>query len=208
MKTITLFAVIILGLLLPFRAYSQVTTRDDSRGVNYSFYPILGYSSDIGLFGGGLFQRIDYSNGNRPFLTNTLADVTGSTNGKWAGSFEYERTEMFGRPMRSRSMLSVERNPISNYFGVGNKTDFSSAGFDEGFYYLLQRRFVSRFELRKPLRSIYEKKSLEGVLRLKLSYTDNEDLGTNTRFIKSPPPGAAGGWVNTIGSGLIYDLTR
>ena len=203
---LSLFIVVMHGILLPSCAYSQVTAGDKKEGVNYSFYPIMGYSSDIGLFGGGLFQRIDYTGGARPFLTNILADVTGSTNGKWAGSFEYERTQMFGRPLRSLSMLSVERNPISNYFGVGNKTEFSSAGYNEGLFYLLQRRIVSRFELRKPLRSIYDNKSLEGVLRLKLSYTDNEDRGTNTRFIQSPPPGVSGGWVNTIGGGLIYDL--
>ncbi len=206
MRIITAAAVIIVCLLLPLRGYGQAAPGDNARGVNYSFYPILGYSSDIGFFGGGLFQRIDYADGKRPFFTNTLADLTGSTNGHWAGSVEYERTRTFGRPLRSRSVLTAERNPISNYFGIGNQTEFSSTGFDEGLFYLLQRRLLTRFELRKPLRTVNRQKTLEGVLRIKLSYTENEDRGADTRFVLSPPPGADGGWVNTLGAGLIYDL--
>src|SRR6056297_4343828 len=200
MRIITASAVIIVCLLLPLRGYGQAAPGDNARGVNYSFYPILGYSSDIGFFGGGLFQRIDYADGKRPFFTNTVADITGSTNGHWSGSFEYERTRTFGRPLRSRSVLTAERNPISNYFGIGNQTEFSSSGFDEGLFYLLQRRLLSRFELRKPLRTVNRQKTLEGVLRIKLSYTENEDRGADTRFVLSPPPGADGGWVNTIGT--------
>lgn len=205
MKKIAIFFVIIVGLLIPLQSFSQSTNGTDSRGVNYSFYPILGYSSDIGFFGGGLFQRIDYGDGIRPFFTNTVADFTGSTNGKWDGSFEHERTRLLGKPLRSRMTLTAVRNPISNYFGIGNNTGFSSSGFDEGMFYLLQKRIVSRFELRKPLHEIYNRKPLEAVFRIKVSYTDNEDLGADTRFVQSPPTGAASGWVNTVGTGLIYD---
>lgn len=206
MRRFILFAVFILGLLLPLCAYSQVPAESDTRGVNYSFYPLMGYSSDIGFFGGGLFQRIDYADGKRPFLTNTIADLTGSTNGHWAGSFEYERTQLLGRPLRTRTVFIAERNPISNYFGIGNRTEFSGPGFDEGLFYLLQQRILTRFEMRKPLRTVNRKKTLEGVMRLKISYTVNQDRGADTRFVQSPPPGASGGWVNTIGAGLIYDL--
>lgn len=206
MKTITLFAVIIFGLMLPFCASGQVSTGGDNRGVNYSFYPILGYSSDIGFFGGGLFQRINYADRNRPFLSNTVVDATGSTRGKWAGAFEYERTRLFGKPMRTRSLLTAERNPINNYFGIGNRSVYSATEFDEGLYYQLQRRVSARFELRKPINFVERKGVLESVFRLKLSYTYNEDRGADTRFIQSPPPGAKGGWANTVGAGLIYDI--
>lgn len=206
MKKITAIVTIIAGLLMPVCAYSQLSTDPDMKGVNHSFYPIVGYSSDMGLFGGGLFQRIDYADGKRPFLSNTLVDVTGSTRGKWAGAFEYERTRMFGKPLRSRSMLAAERNPISNYFGIGNQSEFSVSEFDEGLYYLLKRRINGMFELRRPLHLLKENGMIEGVIRFKASYTDIEDRGADTRFIQSPPPGAEGGWVNTIGAGLIYDI--
>lgn len=206
MKKITAIATIVAGLLIPVCAFSQLSTEADMQGVNHSMYPILGYSSDIGFLGGGLFQRIDYADGKRPFLSNTVVDVTGSTKGKWAGAFEYERTRMSGEPLRTRSRLAVERNPINNYFGIGNRSEYSSTEYDEGLNYLLQRRINARFELRKPLHLVEEKGVIEGVFRLKVSYTDNEDRGDDTRFIQSPPPGADGGWVNTVGAGLIYDI--
>lgn len=206
MKKIIAITTITVGLLLPLIGYSQLATDPNMRGVNHSFYPILGYSSDIGFFGGGLFQRIDYADGIRPFLSNTVVDVTGSTRGKWAGAFEYERTRMLGNPIRNRSRLAVERNPIYNYFGIGNQSEFSSSEFDEGLYYLLQRRINARFELRKPLYLVETKGGIEGVFRFKASYTYNDDRGADTRFVESSPPGAEGGWVNTIGAGLIYDI--
>lgn len=206
MKKITAIVTIIAGLLLPVCAYSQLSTDPEMKGVNHSFYPIVGYSSDLGLFGGGLFQRIDYADGKRPFLSNTLVDVTGSTRGKWAGAFEYERIRMFGKPLRNRSMLAAERNPITNYFGIGNQSEYSGSEFDEGLYYLLQRRINARFELRKPLYLLEEIGGIEGVFRFTASYTHNEDRGADTRFIELPPPGADGGWVNTVGGGLIYDI--
>ncbi|WP_340105001.1 BamA/TamA family outer membrane protein [Rhodohalobacter sp. 8-1] len=206
MKTIFALSTIIVGLLLPICGYSQLMSDSEMRGVNHSFYPIVGYSSDLGFFGGGLFQRIDYADGIRPFLSNTVVDVTGSTRGKWAGAFEYERTRMFGRPLRTRSILDVVRNPIYNYFGIGNRSEFSTSEFDDGLYYLLQRRINARFEIRKPLYLMDGRGVVEGVFRLKTSYTENEDRGADTRFVELPPPGADGGWVNTVGAGLIYDI--
>src|SRR6056297_211085 len=199
-------AAIIICLLTPLRSYGQAPANNQSKGLNYSFYPVFGYSSDIGFFGGGLFQRIDYADGFRPFLTNTLVDITGSTKGQWVASLEYEKTRAFGRPLRTRSEFKAFRNPISNYFGIGNETDFSDSDFSEGLYYLLKRRIVTRFEIRKPWRTISDQKKLEGVLLFKVSYTDNEDQGADTQFVQSPPTGASGGWVNTIGAGLIYDI--
>lgn len=206
MSRFIFLAAVIFCLLTPLHSYGQVPASNQTTGLNYSFYPIFGYSSDIGFFGGGLFQRIDYADGIRPFSTNTIVDITGSTKGQWVASLEYEKTRMFGRPLRTRSKFKAFRNPISNYFGIGNQTGFSDSDFSDGLYYLLKRRIETRFELRKPLRTISDQKKLEGVLRVKVSYTENEDQGSDTQFVQSPPLGASGGWVNTIGTGLIYDI--
>ena len=203
---VSALATIIIGLSFPIYGYTQVAPGSDIQGINRSFYPLAGYSSDFGFYGGGLYQRIDYANGVRPFLTNTIIDATGSTNGLWSGKFEYERTRMFGNPLRSRYILNVERNPISTYFGIGNRSNYSSAEFEDGVFYLLQRRINARIELRRPLFVVERKGMIEGVLRLKTSYTDNDERGADTRFVLSPPLGAGGGWVNTIGAGVIYDI--
>jgi outer membrane protein assembly factor BamA len=206
MMKVTAFASIMIGLLFPLYGYSQVAPESGFQGVTRSVLPIAGYSSDFGFFGGGLYQRIDYANGIRPFFTNTIIDATGSTNGFWAGSFEYERTRMFGNPLRSRSILNAQRNPISTFFGIGNQSDFTSSEFEEGAYYLLQRRISARIELRKPLYLIEGRGKIEGVFRVKTSYTANDGSGADTRFELLPPPGSEGGWVNTVGAGVIYDV--
>lgn len=206
MNKITAIATIIAGLFLPVCAFSQIISEPDMKGINHSVFPVVGYSSDFGLFGGGMYQRIDYADGKRPFLSNTVIDVTGSTNGKWAGAFEYERTEMFGKPLRTRSFIGADRNPISTFFGIGNNTDFSTSSFDEGVYYLLQKRISASFEIRRPLQLIEDDGIIEGILRVQGSYTTNDDSGADTKFVISPPQGADGGWVNTIGAGLLYDV--
>ena len=117
-------AAVIVCFLTPLRSYAQGPVENQSKGLNYSFYPVFGYSSDIGFFGGGLFQRIDYADGIRPFLTNTIIDLTGSTKGQWVTSLEYEKTRMFGRPLRSRSEFKAFRNPISNYLALAIRPVF------------------------------------------------------------------------------------
>lgn len=205
MNKISATVIIITGLLLPGIGFSQIISEPDTEGVNHSVYPLAGYSSDYGLFGGGLYQRIDYADGKNPFLSNTIVDFTGSTNGKWAVAFEYERTEMFGQPLRTRSVLLLDRDPTNTYFGIGNNTDFTSSELENGLYYLLQKRISARFEIRTPLQLIGENK-VDGIFRIQGSYTSNEDKGADTRFVESLPIGADGGWVNTVGAGLLYDI--
>lgn len=205
MKKTSAIVKIIIGLLLPVTCFSQIISEPDMEGVNHSVYPLAGYSSDYGLFGGGLYQRIDYADGKRPFLSNTIVDFTGSTNGKWAGAFEYERTEMFGQPLRTRSVLILERDPTNTFFGIGNNTNFTSSELDSGLYYLLQKRISVKFEIRRPLQLIENDSKVDGIFRIQGSYTSNEDTGADTRFVLSPPKGADGGWVNTMGAGLLYD---
>lgn len=206
MKLIHIIAAIFFLSLCTLNVQAQSVTNNQTQGVNYSLVPVMGYSSDFGFFGGGLFQRVDYSDGVSPFLSRTIADLTGSTNGKWAAAVEYERTRAFGRPIRTRSILTAERNPVSNFFGIGNDTGFSTDRFDEGGFFLLQKRINARFEIRRPLHTLRENGDIEGVLRVRMSYTENSDQGSDTRFFNSPPPGAEGGWVNTVGAGIIYDI--
>lgn len=206
MKKIIALTAILFGLIIPAKGISQVISEPDMEGVNHSVYPVAGYSSDYGLFGGGLYQRIDYADGKRPFLSNTVIDATGSTNGKWVGAFEYERTEIFGRSLRTRSVLTLYRNPTSTYFGIGNNTDFTDSELDDGLFYLLQRRISASYEIRRPLQFLGDYGKIEGIFRLQGSYTTNEDKGEDTRFVQSPPDGADGGWVNQIGAGFLYDI--
>ncbi len=186
-------------------ASTQVIPDTERTGSSRSLFPLLGYTSDFGLFGGAVFQRIDYADSRRPFLSNTIIDVVGSTNGLWVGKLDYERIEMFGRPVRNHTRVEFELNPIRSFYGIGNNTHFSRSDFSEGIYFLNQRHALIRFQGRKTLQEFAKDGKMDGVLRLKSSYTATDNRGADTRFILSPPDNFEDGWVNTLGFGFILD---
>ncbi|CAN5126772.1 hypothetical protein BH23BAC3_BH23BAC3_21980 [soil metagenome] len=192
-------------VIVPASVFSQIISEPAREGSSKSIFPIAGFTSDYGLFGGVVFQRIDYGESRRPYLSNTLIDVTGSTKGLWMGRFDHEQIEMFGRPIRNRTLLDLELNPIRSYFGIGNETEFSQNSFDEGLYFLNQRHALLSFQGRKLIITLADDYSLDGVLRLKGSYTTVSDRGADTRFFLDPPPEFENGWVNTVGIGLMVD---
>lgn len=201
-------SVSLLFLLLnitPVFVYSQILSETEREGSSQSIFPIAGYTSDYGLFGGVVYQRINYGESRRPFLSNTLIDVTGSTRGLWMGQIDHERMELFGRPVRNRTLLDGELNPIRSYFGIGNDTEFSRSEFDEGIFYLNQRHALFSFAARKPIISLDEDLTIDGILRIKSSYTAVKDRGADTRFFNDPPPEYQDGWVNMGGIGLVAD---
>ena len=204
-KLILTIGIIIFSFALSEPALAQIIPDTDRSGSSQSLFPLLGYTSDLGLFGGVVYQRIDYADSRRPFLSNTIVDVIGSTNGIWIGKFDYERIEMFGRPIRSHSRVELELNPVRSYYGIGNNTDFSRSEFDNGIYFLNQKHALIRIQGRKALAAFGNDRALDGVLRLKSSYTTTDDRGSDTRFILTPPEIFDDGWVNTIGIGLIFD---
>lgn len=198
-------AVVFVIIGVPGSVYAQVLPEEKSEGTMQSVYPIVGFSSDIGWFGGGIYQRINYDDGVDPFLSNTIADLTGSTNGKWSAMFEYERIRMLNRPLRTKSSIEIDRDPIYNFFGIGNNSEFSGSGFDEGIYYLMQKQVAGTFEIRSPLSIFSNVNRVDGIVRLALSYTENEDNGGDTPFFTDQPMGSDGGIIASAGLGLVYD---
>jgi len=191
--------------MLPNQAQSQILPESDNEGSSHQFFPLLGYASDYGLFGGVVYQRINYDEKQKPFLSNTLIDFVGSTEGNWSGQLEYERIKMFGRPIRNRSVVDFELNPIRSFFGIGNNTSFSKDDFDDGIFFLDQRHGLVSFQARRSLFGLTGGEQIEGVLRLKGSYTAVKERGMDTEFSQRPPAHSEDGWVNSVGIGLIFD---
>lgn len=204
-KLVLLLLIAIFTLTILESSSAQIIPDTERTGSTQSLFPLLGYTSDFGLFGGIVYQRIDYADSRRPFLSNTIVDIIGSTNGIWVGKMDYERIEMFGRPIRSHSRVEFELNPVRSYYGIGNNTAFSRSDFNDGIYYLNQKHALIRLQGRKALATFGNDRKLDGVLRLKSSYTTTDDRGADTRFVLTPPENFDDGWVNTIGIGLILD---
>lgn len=120
-------------------------------GSYYSIIPIVGYSSDFGLYGGGLLQRIQYGDGVSPFLSNMKFDATISTRGNFITKLDYERTTFLGRDLRTRFDFIGQIDKQGHFFGVGNNTPFSRSLFDEKVYFYENRELFINHQLRKEL---------------------------------------------------------
>ncbi|MEX2456730.1 MAG: BamA/TamA family outer membrane protein [Balneolaceae bacterium] len=203
----SLLSILLLSTLifLPNTGFSQLVNEESDSDVNYSFVPVFAYTSDSGLIGGILLQRIDYRNDRNPFFSNTKLDINGSTKGRWVAALDHERLQLLGTDIRNHTIIEYERNPRSTFFGLGNDTSFSKDEYEEGLYYLVRNFGLLSFSARKQLLEYSEYGNLDGLVRFKGSYTVTSDRGNDTRFVNDRPIGFDGGWVNKIGFGFVAD---
>lgn len=179
---------------------------DETRiGSQYSIFPLAGYSSDFGLYGGGFVQRINYGVDERPFLSNTRLNGVLSTKGNLEIDLEYERIRTFGADIRSRVEIVGSRLLQGHYFGIGNDTEFSETQFDSDFFFYERREFQFDYQARKRLQSYGEYGVLDVFSRLTVWHVNGIEKEGETKFLIDQPEGFDPGWVNTLGLGLIAD---
>ncbi len=174
-------------------------------GTDYSFVPVLGYTSDIGLFGGGVMQRINYRLNEQPFHSLTSFQALVTTRRNFITKIDYERVNSFGSDIRSRFLFEGQRIRSDTFFGIGNTTTFSTDEYDEGNFYYENRSVDFRYWGRKSLSRIGENGTLDGQFLATISYNDPVSRGDHTIFSQLPPPGGGGGWVNQLGFGIILE---
>jgi outer membrane protein assembly factor BamA len=177
----------------------------DRIGSFYSVLPLAGYTSDLGLFGGGFIQRINYGIDVRPFLSTMKTDFTISTKGNIVSKMEYERTRLFGRDIRSRVDFIGQRIRRDYYFGIGNDTEFSEDLLDGGYFYFDNRELYLNYQARRLIREYGTNGKLDFFGSFTLSRANGLTQGEATRFEEEMPPGFGKNWVNKIGFGLIAD---
>lgn len=185
--------------------YSQVLPGEPGLGVQYSVVPVLGYSSDYGLFGGGFVQRIDYGFGVRPYRSNSAAEFTISTKGNIISKLDHESLESFGTDLRSRFRFDGIRLLKNTYFGIGNDTSFSTDEFDDGRYYFEERTLKFRYWGRKNIIKYGQYGDIDGMILATVSNSNPLSEGDDTIFNTFRPDGFEGGWVNKAGAGIVID---
>lgn len=209
MLRVFLSILIFLFFLTPVELKAQVVpvseTDESSENVNWSILPAVAYTSDYGLFGMGIFTRINYGEDVSPYLSNMRIDLSASTRNKYESMFIYERTSLLGSPIRHRTVLNLVREPGSPFFGIGNNTTFDSSDYGSGIYFYHRNELRFDFSLRKNLIRLSESTMLDGVIRFNVSVRSLKSRGADTVFEQQNPFGAEGGWVNKIGAGLISD---
>lgn len=192
------------GQLIP----SDTTQNDNSEmriGSQYTILPLLGYTSDIGLYGGGLVQRINYGNNIRPFLSNLTADLTISTKGNLIFDLNYERTKTLGTNVRSLVEFIGQRFLQDYYFGIGNQTGFSNNLFDENYFFYENRELSFYYQARKKIAAFRSRGQLDLAASADFSYLNGISRGDETKYAEDEPFGFGKSWSNKIGFGLIAD---
>ncbi len=179
---------------------------DETRiGSHYSVFPLAGYSSDFGLYGGGFVQRMNYGVDERPFLSNTRLNGVLSTKGNLEIDLEYERIRTFGANVRSKVEIVGSRLLQGHYFGIGNDTEFSENQFDSDFFFYERREFQFDYQARKQLHSYGKFGILDAFSRLTVWHVKGIEKEGETKFLIDQPEGFNPGWVNSLGLGLIAD---
>ena len=174
-------------------------------GSQYTLLPLLGYSSDLGLYGGALFQRINYGNDVRPFLSNLTTDFTVSTKGNLIFDLNYERTKTIGTDVRSMIEFIGQRFRQDYYFGIGNQTEFTQDLFNDKFFFFENREFSLYYQARKEISRFGKFGQFDLTASTDISYLNSISRGENTKFAEDVPVGFGKSWSNKIGFGFIAD---
>src|SRR5690554_2147452 len=88
--------------------------------VTHAFLPALGYNSDLGLMGGGLFNRYHYKDNVGPFYSYLSADALASTKGLLTAKIFYDKPRVGNSLMRLTSFAYISRFLQDQYYGIGN----------------------------------------------------------------------------------------
>ncbi|MEX1013566.1 MAG: BamA/TamA family outer membrane protein, partial [Candidatus Paceibacterota bacterium] len=177
----------------------------DRIGSFYSILPIVGYSSDWGVYGGGFIQRINYGVGVEPFLSNLKTDITVSTKGYFVSQIEYERTKTFGMNLRSRIEFIGQRITRGQYFGIGNDTEFSKSLYDEGFYFYENRELYLKYIVRKQVGEFSEFGKIDLFATSTFWRVNSITRGNESLFSNDEPPGFQTSSIGKIGIGTLLD---
>ncbi|MCC5906362.1 MAG: BamA/TamA family outer membrane protein [Balneolaceae bacterium] len=197
---------VLAGQVIPSETEPEEGFSTDPRvGSYYQVFPLAGYTSDWGLFGGGFIQRINYGVHVFPFLSNAKADVIFSTNGTLLTSAEYERIQTFGSSIRSRIEFIGERQLRGHYFGIGNETVYSDEQYDDGFFYYENREIYISYQARKKVGKFGSRGMLDSFLMTSFSNVNGVVRGEESLFEVEQPDGFGENRVLKTGIGLVAD---
>lgn len=181
-----------------------ISTEVEADSLQNAFSPALGYNSDLGLMGGGLYSRYDYRGNTEPFRSFFQVFALVSTRGYVDTEIRYERPRSLNSDIRSDLSLYVNRYKYDSYFGRGNETTFEEQRWEEDYYYFESVGFGLDYRGRKPLLQSDEgQMDLIGGAGIKyeIPYVLNEE----SSFAEDIPEGNRGGWVNTLNAGVLWE---
>lgn len=172
--------------------------------IRNAFFPVVSYSSDIGLIGGAIFDRFDYTGHAMPFKTYFKSMAVASTRGYVKVDARYEQTQTFGRNLRSIGEVFFYRLANDNFFGIGNNTRYANQLWDNEFYYFESYSVGTDLRIRKPVYEGYDT-MFDLLAGLGLEYQIPYVRQQNSSFNQMMPNGSRGGFVNYLTGGFIWE---
>jgi hypothetical protein len=189
-------------------SFSTVHAQTDS--TKFGFLPALGYTSDLGLLGGGIFNRFHYKDGYRPYINMQMVSAIVSTKGFYSIYLLHERTSKGTSTsltsIRSTYEVYSDRTTESTWFGLGPDSHFRKDEFegDINFFKSASSGFIYRGRL--PLyRTGFPGAQLDAVLIGQFGYNKPFDRNPNQSFWQDLPNGTDGGWSTGAGLGLQWE---
>lgn len=195
-------------LVLAILSLSSVYAQSDS--TKFGFLPALGYTSDLGLIGGGVVNRYRYSDGYRPFRDMQMASVLVTTRGFFALNLTHERTSRSTRTslssIRSQFMGYANRTREVTWFGMGPDSEFDALQYESNGNYFESINAGLIYRGRLPLyRTGYPGAQLDALLIGQVGYDKPLSEDPTRRFWQDRPVGADGGWSTVVGVGLQWE---
>lgn len=175
-----------------------------SDSIKQALVPVAGYSSDIGLMGGILYSRYDYTGNIQPFNNYIKASAVTSTKGFVKVEGWYEQTQTFGRNIRSSYQLFLNRLANNNFFGIGNNSTYSEQLWDDEYYFFESVNLSLDIAYRKPLYKDADSR-FDILGGLGTSYQVPHVRQENSSFNRRMPNGSDGGFVNYLSTGFVWE---
>lgn len=182
----------------------MVTGPVGADSVQSAIFPALAYDSDVGIVGGALYNRIDYTGHAQPFNNYIKSTFLASTKGMFSLEFEYEQTQTFGSQIRSKASLFAYRFMYDYYFGIGNDSPFHDERFENEFYFFESRKLILSYEGRQPLHNSSTSR-FDLLFGLGIKYETPSVKLDQSKFNADRPRGFSGGWVNSLNTGFIWE---
>jgi hypothetical protein len=195
-------------LILVLSSLATASAQSDS--TKYGFLPALGYTSDLGLIGGGVINRYRYTDGYRPFRDMQMASVLVTTRGFFALNLTHERTSRSTKTsiksIRSQFMGYANRTRELSWFGVGSDSEFDASTYESNGYYFESINAGVIYRGRLPLyRTGYPGAQLDALIIGQIGYDLPLNEDPTRRFWQDRPVGADGGWATVAGVGLQWE---
>lgn len=176
----------------------------EADSVSSSIFPVVSYSSNEGFVGGALYNRYDFSGNISPFHSYIESSALVSTKGFIEVVGSYERTQSFGRQIRSLYDIFVRRYNTDIFFGIGNNTSFSNSRWEDDYYYFESISVGFDYRARKAIYS-EGRSQLDVQAGLGTEYQIPYVKNDFSSFEQQTPNGNEGGWINYLNTGMVWE---